>query len=153
MNIINLVTDKNPFQEWLWQKFIQWRGETINGPTAFARYLGIKQQIVSSWLNGKYKPRNLDHIRAIGDKFPDVYEVLSIQSIVEKPELYDQVPQPYRDHLKDALTELTTTLTRDQIPPESPEGQRLARKIFDKHGFDVSSISIEEEESPRGTTE
>ena len=68
------------FRSWFWGKFEEWRRGTTNGPTAFARYLGIAQyQSVSDWLNGRYKPKSQEHIAKIADKFPDVYEILGLE--------------------------------------------------------------------------
>lgn len=100
-------------------------------------------------MDGTYKPKSQVHIAKIAEKYPEVYEVLGI---TPEPELYDQVPPPYRDRLKAALTEITDTLNKGQVPPASRLGQRLARDIFAKHGFDVSSITTDTDLSPTGDT-
>lgn len=93
MDIINLVNNKASadFKEWIWEKFEEWRKGSTNGPSAYARYLGVKQQLVSGWLNGDYKPR-MESIIKLAEKYPDVYEVLGMNapSAIKDPETVEE---------------------------------------------------------------
>lgn len=137
----------NNFKTWFWGKFEEWRKGTVNGPTAFAAYLGVKQQYVSRWLDGKSRPQSLKIIKKLAETYPDVYDILGIEPTPEEDDLYSQVPPPYRDQLRAAINEITANLIERELLPESPEGKLLAREIFFKHGFDVSSIEIKDDPS------
>ena len=66
------------FHTWINQKFIEWRGDTRNGVTEFATYLGISQPTVSAWLNkSRGKPETQKIIDALVNKYGDeAYKVL-----------------------------------------------------------------------------
>jgi hypothetical protein len=55
---IDSMVEGIEFSEWLRNKYLEWeKGNTkIRGVSAFADYLQIPQPLVSSWMNGKYKP-------------------------------------------------------------------------------------------------
>jgi hypothetical protein len=128
MNIINFVE----FKVWLWGKFEEWRKGTTNGPTAFARYLGIdKQQSVSDWLNGKYKPKSQEHIAKIAEKYPEVYDVLGI----DKPsDPFDKLPPSARG-MRLALEEIKAEIEAEDIPLDSPEAEKIVISIMERYGF------------------
>lgn len=66
------------FSEWLEAEFIKWRGGSRAGVTDFARHLGVKQQQLSDWLLGKYKPRG-ENVARLAEKLgPEVYEALGL---------------------------------------------------------------------------
>jgi len=103
------------FQEWFWEKFEEWRRGTKNGPTAFARYLGIKQQYVSNWLDGKFKPRG-KNIAKLAEKYPDVYEALGLPM----PE-----PVDFRERLETALRVALEEIVTKGVDLNSSEGERI----------------------------
>lgn len=139
MHIIKLVDFKN----WFWDKFEEWRKGTTNGPTAFARYLGIKQQLVSSWLDGKYKPRNAEHISLLYQKYPDVYEVLGLP-VPEPGEdvSFGQWPESIRRRLEAADLEIRKRFKENAITnPESEEAERIVIEVMEDFGFKYTGTS------------
>lgn len=84
------MTDKTypPFKEYLFEFFIEWekkQPKRRSSYSAFARWLSdnsyrvvIKQQTVSEWINGKYKPDDEEYLLVLAEKIGDViYDVLN----------------------------------------------------------------------------
>ena len=117
------------FKDWFWEKFDEWRGKTVKGPTDFARYLGIRQQYVSNWLSGKYKPKSLEQIAKIAERFPEVYEVLGVQPF----------GGDLRVRLKSAVSEALILMLDNKIDPNSGEGKKIIADIAAKYGFTANS--------------
>lgn len=68
------------FKEWLYQKFVDWEKSTGDRQTgvSFAKYLGVTQPALSSWLNGRYIPKGRS-VAILAKKLGyDVYEVLGL---------------------------------------------------------------------------
>ena len=128
------------FKDWFWEKFDDWRGKTTNGPTAFARYLGIPQQHVSAWLQGKYKPKSAQHIAKVAEKYPEIYDVLGVPKPEPPPDPLAVLPLAMRARLEEAMREIETTLASKQVDSNSQEGKAIVSKILDAHGFTVREI-------------
>lgn len=133
MNTIRVVD----FREWFEEKFYLWRGRSTQGPTAFARYLGITQQYVSAWLAGKYQPKSAEHIAKLADKYPDVYEVLGIESLP-----LSKIPPDLAGRLRSALSEIANTLAANNIDPDSDEATRVANSIMPDSALCPTILSI-----------
>ena len=116
------------FKTWFWGKFEEWRRGSTKGPTAYARYLGVKQQLVSAWLNGDFQPR-MDSITKLAERYPDIYEVLKIDAPLDLSIL----PLDDASSLKAALEELRSTL-RGQVLSET-EVRELSDSILARHGW------------------
>ena len=126
MSIINLVE----FREWFWGKFDRWRGKTTKGPTAYARYLGIKQQYVSDWLSGKYTPKSQEHIQLLAEKYPDVYQVLGLRDPL------DALPPGFAERLRLAIVEIREAIEQEGVSVDSPRADEIKKSIMDKFGFE-----------------
>ena len=118
------------FRDWLWGKFEEWRRGTTKGPAAFARYLGIKQQQVSAWLNGDYRP-NLDGIAKLAERYPDIYEVLGV------PDPLDTWPEPSRSMAK----EIRSVMISLGPPADRPEVVSAINEIVARYGAAVTRKS------------
>lgn len=89
------------FKEWLYQKFHEWEKSTGERQTgvSFARYLGVTQPTLSSWLNGKYIPKGRG-LAILAKKLGyDVYEVVGL-------------PTPTIDDLSDDDIQMLDLLNR-----------------------------------------
>lgn len=76
--------ERTPFSEFLNRKYDEWRivrvkeGRHRISINAFAEWLDESQQIVSSWLNGRYTP-SLEKAHNLAKVFgSEVYEVLGL---------------------------------------------------------------------------
>jgi hypothetical protein len=87
---MHLVTDKTypPFKEYIFNYFVEWeklQPKKRSSYSAFARWLSknsyqtiIKQQTVSEWINGKYKPDDEQFLLVLAEKIGDeIYDVLN----------------------------------------------------------------------------
>lgn len=120
--------DEMEFKDWLWAKFEEWRRGSTKGPTAYARYLGVKQQLVSAWLNGDYQPR-MDSIAKLAEKYPDIYEVLSVDAPVDVSVL----PPDDAASLKAALAEIRSTVHGQAL--SEAEIRALSDSIMARYGW------------------
>jgi transcriptional regulator with XRE-family HTH domain len=67
--------------EWLHQQFLKWeqgrgRRSTV---TEFARYLGITQQSLSSYMSGAYQPRGANLSKIAARLGPEIYDLVGTQ--------------------------------------------------------------------------
>lgn len=121
------------FSEWLWKRFYEWRGNSLKNVSDFADYLGIRQQSVSDWLNGKYLPKGSKHITRMAAVYPDVYEVLGIP---QPPEIGgDYLPLGLRKRIRDAQAEVERRLRDRNLTGSEPEALEIATKVFQDFGF------------------
>jgi transcriptional regulator with XRE-family HTH domain len=68
------------FAEWLHKKFIQWEQERGRRGTVteFARYLGLSQQLLSSYMSGAYVPKG-EKLGLIAEKLgAEAYDVMGL---------------------------------------------------------------------------
>ena len=66
------------WSKWVSQKYVEWRGSSRATVSEFASFLGVSQATVSAWINGtRGVPTSKKVIEAVGEKFPDVYEIIS----------------------------------------------------------------------------
>ena len=66
------------WSKWVNQKYVSWRGNGRATVSEFAAFLGVSQATVSAWINGtRGVPTSKKIIESVGEKFPDVYEIIS----------------------------------------------------------------------------
>lgn len=67
------------FKDYLFNKFLEWE-KTQPGRrstyTAYSRYLGIKQQLVSVWMKGTFKPNEENAVKLASKLGDEVYDYL-----------------------------------------------------------------------------
>ena len=106
------------FRTWINRQYLQWQidqGERLT-ISAFARWLGVPQTVISFYLNGKATPRGKNLI-AIGKHLPEVYEAVGLpywRSVVlgddmaQIKDLFTLLPEDGREAaiqaVKDALS-------------------------------------------------
>lgn len=123
------------FKEWLERKFLEWRGDRIQGASVseFARELGISQPLVADWLNGRKKPGTRT-IPKLAAKYPDVYHALGLTPPAAQIPL-ENLPSDLRQSLQTAIDEATRQIQAQNLNPGSPQAENLVIAIFEKHGF------------------
>lgn len=120
--------------------FIEWRGPTRKTLSDFARYLNLPRSVVSQELikNGKL-PKEAKTIAAWVDKFGDeVYEVLDITPLEPNWE-FPSLPTS----LRAAFLEITETLEKRGLSPDSPEAEQIVIEIMMRHGYKHTSTTEE----------
>lgn len=140
------------FAEWITKKYTSWAGkQEKNADTVenFANTIGVSQQLMSFWLNGKRQPGGRT-IPLLAQKFgQEVYEVLGIPVNANEEVPWDQLPGPFRERLEAATAEVNARYQREGISPEiDTDGQRaleIAREVFDRFGINITEV--EEQES------
>ena len=106
------------FQQWLLQKYLDWQAEQGKPmtETKFAQYLGVRQQSLSGWLRGYYKPNGYKAINALVAKLgPEVYTLLDAEEPLP-PELEEVanrmakmvavMPESYRSVVYEAIEQM-----------------------------------------------
>lgn len=122
------------FLDWFNEIFLEWRGDSRMGVSEFARYLDLRQQTVSIWLNRNIKTLpTAEHIAHLARFYPEVYEVIGLHSL-------DYLPGSIRDSWSEAVAEIRNTFREKGIVDGSPEADKIALEIFFKHGFNLTSI-------------
>lgn len=70
------------FSEWISKEYVEWRGNAIGhegSVSAFAKWVGVPQSIMSYWLSGQKVPTSAKAINALVTRFGgEVYDVLDI---------------------------------------------------------------------------
>lgn len=121
------------FKEWFWDCYYSWRGNRQGSMAAFARYLGISQQSVSDWLNGKTTPSSSEHITKIAVVFPDIYAVLDIPD--PRTVLPPRVPHGLVARFNAADAEVERRLRERHLDGTEPEAQKIMRDTYVEFGF------------------
>jgi predicted transcriptional regulator len=68
------------WSQWINRKYVEWRGDSRATVSEFAAYLGVSQATVSAWINGtRGAPASKKIIASVGEKYPEVYEIVSRQ--------------------------------------------------------------------------
>lgn len=126
------------FRDFIRDKFAAWRGKGRNTLQDYANYIGVSQQLMSNWYNGKFKrPPGPETSRLLISKYGnEVYSVLGLE-VPGEPLLL--MPEPFRS----IAIELKNTLAEKHIDPESPEAGLLMDEIMKKYGYGL--ISTREE--------
>jgi hypothetical protein len=128
LHIINLVE----FKDWFLEKFVEWRGKTTNGPTAYARYLGIKQQAVNDWLQGKYIPKSHEHITRLAELYPEVYTVLGMEG---PPDPLTGLPDDFARRVRLAGSRIRNAIEQGEVSPGTPEYDKFVTDTMREFGF------------------
>lgn len=85
-----LVMTPQLFKDFLFDYFIEWEKQQPkkrSSYSAFSRWLSdnsyktvIKQQLVSDWINGRYKPEDEKYLLVLAEKIGnEIYEVLGVE--------------------------------------------------------------------------
>lgn len=112
------------FQEWLFNKYLTWQAEqgSPRTETDFADYLGVKQQSLSAWMRGYYKPRGYKAVTQL-------YKMYGPEALVyleSDPKTPDQLVQPVVELVKAVMScpEELRDLVVKAIEKTAEEGER-----------------------------
>lgn len=120
--------------------FMEWRGSTRRTISQFAEEVcEVSQPVVSGWLNYGSIP-TLKNIRALGKKYPIVYDVLGLKNPdeLQVDEFMAIIPDNLRSRIIEARAEYSAELTRRGIEIDSPEAREIVMKAFSKRGLKVT---------------
>ena len=69
------------FSVWLRQRFFEWNSEQdrVKSRAVWAKWLGVRQQSLNAWMNGKSKPKGDNITRLVAKLGAGVYEALGIE--------------------------------------------------------------------------
>jgi hypothetical protein len=80
------------FQTWITKKYVKWRGEAVGrnrSVSDFADFIGVKQQAMSSWMNGSIPKRHETITKLVAKFGPEVYDVLGIPNPYQDDRIYE----------------------------------------------------------------
>jgi len=113
------------FKNWFAQKYRDWRGDDItraSSITAFARWLGINQQVVDGYLKGDNVPRHRSTIDKLVAKFgPEVYKVLGME-VTPLDQVISEVTKLPEEAYPELLSKIQDLLQEYQVQ-ELPSGR------------------------------
>ena len=113
--------DPMEFRIWLTEKYVEWRGDKFghnSSVTAFAEYIGTKQQLMSGWMNGDFAPAKANIDKLANKLGYEIYDILDIP-----PE-----ERPTRADIRAAIR---------RVPPENmDEILNLIEEYLRVHGWD-----------------
>jgi hypothetical protein len=131
------------FSDWMNQQFITWRGKTRRTVTEFAAFIGVKQQVMSSWMKPDGKAPNASSLAKIAAKLGlEVYDVLGLPRPVSDP--FAQLPPVLRTKVEAALAEINSIYQERGISVDSAEAEEIADKVFSRIGLIKKSSSNSE---------
>lgn len=128
------------FNTWIMDKYHKWAADKIGNEgsiTAYADYLGIKYEVVRSWLkeNGK-TARDYRHVDALAKKYGvNVYHILGL---TPPPPSIDMLPPVPKKQLLEALKEIEKQIGLRNLDVDSQEALELSAEIFSEHGIIVT---------------
>jgi hypothetical protein len=131
--------DSVNFSDWINHKFVIWRGESRKTVVDFAAYVGVSQSLMSKWMNpGGPIPDRHESIKKLVSAFGnEVYEVLGLPVPPASP--LESAPPELRSLLESSLAEIASVLSERSIPVNSPEAEKIAAEILERHGFTISA--------------
>jgi transcriptional regulator with XRE-family HTH domain len=126
---------KKRFRDWLEKRFYEWRGDRLLSISDFADYLGVQQQSVSGWWNGRSIPSSSDHITKLAAAFPDIYDILEV--VDPRTQLPPQVPPELVSLFISAHEESVRRLQEKHLSGSEPEAQQIIKDTFIEFGFNL----------------
>lgn len=127
------------FKDFLFNYFVEWEKEQPkrrSSYSAFARWLSensyrinIKQQIVSDWLNGKYKPDDEQYLLVLAEKVgDDIYDVLNKKRpnpfLVSIQSRWDRIPPEQQRKLAEDAQRYEAEDNAEPIQKSSKSGKK-----------------------------
>jgi hypothetical protein len=135
------------FTEWINQKFLEWRGDSRNTLTGFAKFIGVSQQVMSAWMskNGNVPSTQKAITKLVNRYGSEVYKILELPvPPVDSP--LDTLPPRLKELLNSSLIEINFIYARSKVSPDSPEAVSIAEKVLSKYGFTINSVEQVDEE-------
>lgn len=139
---MNLMNEPSPFQDWFSQKFSDWeklQPGKRSTYTAFAEYLSnnslglvIKQQYVSGWRNGEFKPSE-KYAPVLAEKLGDeVYALLGFEKPDPQLQLinsrWSHIPPAIQQHIVELSEGFEHTNEKERLQTSPKRTKKTARK-------------------------
>lgn len=132
---------------WLRQKFLDFQTSWLESHSDFpfakdwAAYLDINEKSLSAYMNG-HRMITKEKAWVVCERVNDysLLEILDYPQPRSRRIPLEDLPPDLREHLRDALLELSTTLRKRAINSDSDIAAELTRSILEKHGFTVNVI-------------
>lgn len=122
------------FQEFIQDKFAEWRGRGRETLVDFANYIGVSQQVMSNWYNGRIKrsPEADTYSHLIKKYGVEVYDVLGLPRPSEE-EVLSGLPPDMAASVRSFLDEIRSSGINKGKEMASPEDLETIKAIFSKH--------------------
>lgn len=126
--------DSIKFRDFIRDKFAEWRGKGMGSLGEYAAYLGVSQQNMSNWYNGKFKrrPEGETLVLLIKKYGVEVYDVMALPRPSE-----EEILSKFRGELKEsvelALAEVRSSGLKSASENASPEELKKVNDILLKH--------------------
>jgi hypothetical protein len=130
--------------EWLDQKYREWEKAQGANQTyyTFARFLDVGHSSLTLWISGASIPSGEDIPRLASKLGPEIYTILNLaapNSPLDKLiASFGSLPTAFQSRLGGAAAETAQAIAGAKLNPESPDGKRLAVRIFEKWGFKIT---------------
>jgi transcriptional regulator with XRE-family HTH domain len=141
MNIQFCYIDVVELKDWLEKKYLEWQIENGRATVKdFASKLGISRSYLTLLLNGERTSMSREMAIEIAEKVRD-YEILSILGYSLPEGISDlSLPPSLRSSFDKAINEIERVYKALGITElESPEALRIAKEIFEEHGWTVTT--------------
>lgn len=129
------------FSKWFRDKYLDWEKTNpsgLQGIVKFSEWLDIPQPTVSSWINGKYEPKD-KYLKSLADNLgPEVYEVLKLETPVDYV-----LPESFRTRMNRAQKDTNKILTERKVT-DSTEAMKIAVEVFARFGIRISTAEESE---------
>ena len=134
------------FRDYVREKFADWRGKGRDTLVDYAAYIGVSQQVMSNWYNGKLKRRpDPETYGRLVEKYR--YEVYDYLCLPRPESSSSKIPPALRAQIDSAVAELTSKITAKGMDPESPAAIAIALEVLARHGLNWKIIVREENSS------
>lgn len=113
--------------EWLFNKFVEWEKQQPGRRStysAFARYLDVKQQSLSSWINGTSEPK-IESAYKISLKLGnEIFEIMNIEPpdnlLLYITANWDQLPPEIQNSVHEQIAHYLATHGENNEPTTHP---------------------------------
>lgn len=128
---------------WFITKYLDWQRENqeLNSMAEFARFLGVGDKALNTWMNGRNNP-SYKKALIICERLDDfsLIDLLGYprpaSGVSDVP--IDSLPPQLQEKLSAALEEIEQTLKTRSIQPDTPEGLEISLSVLQKFGFSVN---------------
>ncbi|MAT45334.1 MAG: hypothetical protein CL609_23645 [Anaerolineaceae bacterium] len=137
--------ENNPVSAWFVNKYLDWQkaNETLSSMAEFARYLGVGDKALNTWVNGRNNPSYKKAVQ-ICEKLNDfsLLEMLGYSIPESERSPLDSLPPDFRLRLEAASAEVERVLEERGLTGESPEAESIVIEIFEHFGFKYTNTEI-----------
>lgn len=137
MNLMKFEPTK--FRDFIRKKFSLWRGEGRDSLKDYALYVGVSQQVMSNWYNGRLvkRPQPDSYLKLVEKYGLEVYDAIGLPRLGDDLEALRALLD--FDELCDAIIEYRAELLKRGITRDTPEGREIIRAAFNKFGVKTTN--------------